>query len=228
MEISENTISILKNFASINNGILITADSKILKTKSVANNIFAKAVVSERFPVDIAIYDLNEFLNVISLFNEPNFNFNDEYVEITDKKNKRTKLRYRYASKDLIVYPEKDIDLKDFDVKFKLSKESINSFNKASSMMLMEDISLTNQEEDGVVTLKVLNTKDSSSNVFSIDVGETDVKEEFDFHLKAENLKLISGDYNVGLSSKLISRFDNNDMKIQYYIAIEASSSYNS
>lgn len=225
MELSSNTISILKNFASINAGIFIQANAKILKTKTITNNVFAKADIVEDFPVDVSIYDLNEFLNVVSLFNEPNFDWQEKFVLISDKANKRTKVKYLYASKDLISYPEKDVAVNDFEVEFLFIEESVTRFNKAASMMVVEDVSLSNTEEKDIILLKVLDNKNSSSNVFEMEVGKTDVDAEFDFHFKAENLKMMSGDYNVGINAKGISRFTNGGLV--YYIAIEKSSSYN-
>lgn len=226
MKISENTLTILKNFATINAGILIKAETKQLKTKAIANNIFAYADIEEEFPVDVPIYDLNEFLNVMSLFVEPEFDFDVGSVTIKDNKNKRTKVVYRYASKDLIAYPEKDVSAGKCDVEFDLSKASISSFNKAASMLVVEDVALTNMSEREVITLKVLDNKNSASNVFEIEVGKTEAAADFDFHFKAENLKMIPADYKTGINAKGISVFENKDLKIKYFIAIEASSSY--
>lgn len=226
MEISENTLSILKNFATINAGIFIEAGAKQLKTKSIGGGIYAKVSIPEDFPVDIAIYDLNEFLSVISLMDSPLFEFQEKSVTITDGKNQRASIEYRYAKPELISYPKSDINIEEFDVRFKMEDESLAKVMKASSLLVVEDMSLSNLVQQNKVTVKVLDANSSSSNVFAIDVGECDVSATYDFHFKSENIKILPGNYKVGLSSKLISHFFNEDLKIEYYVAIEKSSTF--
>lgn len=219
MKISKQTLDILKNFASINQNVLIKAGSR-LATRTVAKNVFVDANVEDEFPQDFGIYNLSEFLGVVSLFSEPEFTFSDSSVTITQGKNKVT---YLFASPEVLDYPEKNIVMPKTDVEFELSEENLKSLQKAGAVLGSTDLLI--QGQDGKLSATVLDPKNPSANTFSVDVGETDLS--FECFIKLENLKMPVGIYEVSLSSKKISRFKSKTMDYTIYIAAEKNSVWN-
>ena len=220
MKLSESTVGLLKNFSSINQSILFKQGSK-LRSISVMKNILVEANVSEEFPKDFGIYDLNQFLNGLSLHSSPDLDFEkDQYVVIKEGKSRS---KYFFADPSVIVAPpEKEITLPSEDVCFELTSQQLEKLKKAASVYQLSDISAIG--ENGVIKLVARDKKNDTSNNFSIIVGETDA--EFVFNFKEENLKIIPGNYNVVVSSKLLSRFSNQNIDVQYYIALEPDSSF--
>jgi len=221
MKLSDKTISVLKNFSSINQSILFKGGSK-LRTISVMKNILAEATITEDLPKDFGIYDLNQFLNVnISLFKTPDLDFsNDGYVVIREGEMRQ---RFFFADPNVIITPpEKDITLPSEDVCFELSTEQLNTLLKAAAVNQLPDISAIG--EGGVVKLVVRDKKNDTSNDFAIDVGETDA--EFVFNFKVENIKILPGTYEVVVSQKLLSRFTSKNHELCYYIALEPDSTF--
>lgn len=222
MKLSENTLTILKNFAGINQSILVKKGNK-LRTISVAKNILAEAEIIEELPREFAIYDLNQFLNGLNLHQDPNLDFSeDSYISIRDGKRR---VKYFYADPNVIVSPpEKEIQLPSNDVVFQLELGAIDKLVKAAAVYQLPDISVVG--DVGVIRLVVRDKKNDTSNEYSIVVGETD--EKFVFNFKVENLsKLISGSYDVVLSSKLLSEFKNVKYNLKYYVAMEPDSTFN-
>tara|TARA_B110000503_G_scaffold36872_1_gene60398 strand:+ start:235 stop:903 length:669 start_codon:yes stop_codon:yes gene_type:complete len=222
MKLSEQTFSILKNFAGINQSILVKKGNK-LRTISVAKNILAEAEIVEEIPREFAIYDLNQFLNGLSLHQDPDLDFSeDSYIGIRDGKRR---VKYFYADPNVIVSPpDKEIQLPSSDVSFQLELGAIDKLVKASAVYQLPDISVVG--DVGVIRLVVRDKKNDTSNEYSIVVGETD--EKFVFNFKVENLsKLISGSYDVVLSSKLLSEFKNVKYNLKYYVAMEPDSTFN-
>ena len=219
MKISDNTLTILKNFAGINQSILVKKGTK-LRTISIAKNILAEAEINEEFPRDFAIYDLNQFLNGLGLHQDPELDFVEE-SHITIREGKR-RVKYFYADPNVIVSPpEKEIQLPSQDVCFQLEIGALDKLVKAASVYQLPDISVIGGA--GVIRLVVRDKKNDTSNEYSIVVGETD--SEFTFNFKVENLsKIISGSYDVVLSSKLLSQFTNKAYSLEYYIAMEPDS----
>jgi len=221
MKLSDKTLSVLKNFSSINQSILFKQGSK-LRTISVMKNILAEATITEEFPKDFGIYDLNLFLGVCTnLFDSPDLDFsNDGYVVIREGKKKQTIF---FADPSVIITPpEKDIVLPSEDVCFELNTEELNSLLKAAAINQLPDISAVG--EAGVVKLVVRDKKNDTSNDFSIVVGETD--SEFVFNFKVENIKILPGTYEVVVSQKLLSRFQSKSHDLCYYIALEPDSTF--
>tara|TARA_B100000212_G_scaffold336257_1_gene309341 strand:- start:426 stop:1070 length:645 start_codon:yes stop_codon:yes gene_type:complete len=209
---------VLKNFAGINNSILVKKGSK-LRTMSVAKNILAEADINEDFPREFGIYDLNQFLNGLSLHQEPNLDFSeDTYLTIREGKRR---VKYFFADPQVIVTPpEKEIDLPTKDVCFQIESITLDKLLKAASVYQLPDLSAVGK--DGVIKLVVRDKKNDTSNEFAIVVGETD--KDFIFNFKVENIKIIPGAYNVIISSKLLSKFTNTNMSLVYYIALEPDS----
>ena len=220
MKLSEKTLNILKNFSSINQSILVKQGNQ-LRTISVAKNILAEAEIKEDFPRDFAIYDLNQFLNGLSLHQDPEMDFSpDSYVTIREGKRR---VKYFYADPNVIISPpEKAIQLPSQDVCFQLDSVTLEKLLKAAAVYQLPDLCAVG--EAGVIKLVVRDKKNDTSNEFAIVVGETD--EEFTFNFKVENIKIIPGAYDVIVSSKLLSQFTNSTHDLKYYIALEPDSTF--
>ena len=221
MKLSDSTLSILRNFAGINNSILVKRGNR-LRTISVAKNILAEANLDEDFPSDFALYDLNQFLNVNnSLFRNPELDFTDNgYVVISEGKSKQT---FFFADPNVIVTPpDKEITLPTEDVCFELSTEQLDKLLKAAAINQLPDFSAIGR--NGKVTLVVRDKKNDTSNNFNIVVGETN--SEFTFNFKVENIKILPGTYEVVVSQKLLSRFTSKNHDLTYYIALEPDSTF--
>ena len=220
MKLSDSTLTLLKNFSNINQSILFKKGNS-LRTISVMKNILAEATINEELPKDFGIYDLNQFLNGLSLHNNPDLDFaNDNFVVI---KEGRSRSKYFFADPNVIVCPpDKSIELPTEDVSFELKTEQLDKLLKAAGIYQLPDLSAIG--EDGVVKLVVRDKKNETSNDFAVVVGETEGK--FVFNFKVENIKLIPGSYDVVVSSKLISKFTCREHDLSYYIALEPDSSY--
>jgi len=220
MKLSDNTLTVLKNFASINNSILMKKGTH-LRTISVAKNILAEADIAEEFPRDVAVYDLNQFLNGMSLHQDPDLDFKEEsYLTIREG---RRKVKYFYADPAVIISPpDKEITLPTEDVHFQLESTSLEKLLKAAAIYQLPDLSLIGQDNE--IRLVVRDKKNDTSNEYSIIVGETD--KQFVFNFKVENIKIIPGAYDVVVSSKLLSKFTNSNYNLVYYIALEPDSSF--
>jgi len=220
MKLSDNTLTILKNFASINNSILVKEGNR-LRTISVAKNILAEADIKEEFPRDFAVYDLNQFLNGLSLHQDPDLDFTEaSYLSIKEGKRR---VKYFYADPNVIISPpEKDINLPSEDVSFQLDSGSLEKLIKAAQVYQLPDLSAVG--EAGVIKLVVRDKKNDTSNEYAIVVGETD--KEFTFNFKVENIRIIPGAYDVVISSKLLSEFTNTKYNLKYYIALEPDSTF--
>ena len=221
MKLSETTVNLLKNFSSINQSILFKAGTR-LRTISVMKNILVEANITEELPKDFGIYDLNQFLNGLSLHGSPDLDFEkaDDYVVI---KEGRMRSKYFFADPNVIVAPpEKEISLPSEDVCFELTSQQLDKLKKASSVYQLPDISAIGDGKE--VKLVARDKKNDTSNDFSIVVGETD--SEFVFNFKEENLKIVPGNYDVVVSAKLLSRFRNKNLDVTYYIALEPDSSF--
>ncbi len=221
MKLSDNTLTILKNFAGINNSILVKQGNQ-LRTISVAKNILAEANITEEFPREFAIYDLNQFLNGLSLHQDPNLDFSpDSYLTIREGKRR---VKYFYADPQVIISPpEKEIELPSEDVHFQLDSASLEKLLKAAAVYQLPDFCVVGNA--GAVKLVVRDKKNDTSNEYAITVGETD--KEFTFNFKVENIKIIPGAYDVVVSSKLLSKFTNTSHDLKYYIALEPDSTFN-
>jgi hypothetical protein len=220
MKLSDKTISVLKNFSSINQSILFKEGNK-LRTISVMKNILAEATISEEFAKDFGVYDLNQFLNGLSLHQKPELDFGNEgYVVIREGK---MRSKYFFADPNVIVTPpDKEITLPSEDVCFEVSTEQLDKLLKAAAVYQLPDLSAVG--ENGVVKLVVRDKKNDTSNDFAIVVGETN--SEFSFNFKVENIKVLPGTYDVVVSQKLLSRFTSKNHDLTYFIALEPDSTF--
>jgi len=221
MKISDSTISILRNFSDINANILFKP-GKTLNTVSTMKNIMAKAEVEDNFETEFGVYDLPEFLRAIDSFKQPVLKFNGSAnLKIQDEKTSLS-ARYAFADKSTLVTPTKEIKMPDQTVTFTLKNEDYESVKKLYTNLSLPDIAF--KGEGGKIKLVALDKKNSNSNESSITVGETDI--EFTAYIKAENMKIIPGEYDVALSKAKIAHFINKKVKVQYWIALEADSTF--
>ena len=220
MKLSDKTLSVLKNFSTINQSILFKQGSK-LRTISVMKNILAEATVTEEIPKDFGIYDLNQFLNGLSLHQSPELDFvNEGHVVI---KEGRMRSKYFFADPNVIITPpDKAIDLPSEDVSFELSTDQLDKLLKAAAIYQLPDLAVVGA--NGVVKILVRDKKNDTSNDFSVTVGET--TKQFSFNFKVENIKILPGTYDVSVSSKLLSRFTSKNQDLTYFIALEPDSTF--
>jgi hypothetical protein len=223
MELSENTLNVLKNYSGINPNMMIRSGNTI-KTISEARTVLSTAVVDANFPKDFGIYDLNEFMGVLSLVDTPRLKFEDDYVVVNDSTG-RSKVKYFYSSEDTLTTPQKDITMPEANVKFTLTNDTLNRLKKAASTLGHSEISISGK--DGVLSLSVVDSQNMTSNAFSIDIdGEFDDGAVFNFILSTNNLKILPGDYTVEISKKLISQFSHTSLDVKYWIALEKTSTF--
>ena len=216
MKLSESTVSVLKNYSTINQNLLVREGS-VLSTMSAMKNIVAQSTVDEEFSQEVAIYDLNEFLASMSLFNSPDLKFKDDFV-IMSEEGKKSSLKYWYSDPSVVTTVTKEINMPECEVKFTLSSDILSNVQKAAAVIGAPDMVLENG------SLRVTDKKNDTANAYSIDVVDSD--DVYKFWFKVENLKLLSGDYDVSISSKRISHFKNTNVDIEYFIALEPESNY--
>ena len=220
MNISNETLDVLRNFSSINSGLTVKEGNE-LRTVSAMKNIFAKAIVSENFDKEHSIYDLSEYLGAVSLFETPTFEFNAEKVIVAENDNSVT---YYYADPQMVISPQKDINMPEPEISFDLDEGVLDSLHKASSVLSLPDMVLSSDGTTVVLTVK--DKKNATSNIFSKTVAQGNGS-TYEMFLRIENIKLIPGDYTVFVSSKGIAHFTNRKQAIEYFIALEPDSNYN-
>ena len=214
-------MDVLKNYSEINQSIVIKEGNEI-KTISALKNILSKAIVEENFPKDFAIYDLPTFIGYQSTMSEPEFDFKDDCMVMTEE---RGKGKYFYAEPSLVVTPpEKDIDMPESDIKFELKEDDFENIMKKANILKLADVCLKGCTNSNSMYLYTTNKSNDTSNDYSVKVGDG-VTKKFDVVFKRENLKIIPGDYDVTVSSG-ISHFKNKSSNIEYWIAMEANSDY--
>jgi len=222
MELNGTTLEVLKNFASINSNIVINSGN-VVKTVSEAKNVVSTTSLDVNFPQKFGIYDLNEFLSTLSLLDSPRLAFEENFVTVTDGSG-RSRIKYFFSDPDMLTSPSADVIMPDAEVKFTLDRDTLLRIKKAASVLGHTEMSVS--VKDNVVCCNVIDNNDGTSNAFSIDVDGTFENPEFNFVFNISNLKMIDGDYEVGISSKLISHFVNKDTDIEYWVALEKTSTY--
>ena len=222
MKLSEHTVDVLKNFASINQNLVIKEGST-LTTMSAMKNIVAKAEVEESFDKEVAIYDLNEFLASISLFANPVLEFDEGFVTIREENNPKNSLKYFYSDPSVVTTPSKMITMPSEEIKFTMDKEDLSKLKRAAGAIGAPDMVLERVGDGSSITVK--DKKNDTANNYSLDV-DTNGDGEFNFFFKVENMKLLDGTYDVAISSKNISHYKNKSSDIEYWIALEPESTY--
>ena len=223
MKLSEHTIEVLKNFASINQNLVIKEGST-LTTMSAMKNIVAKADVEESFDKEVAIYDLNEFLASISLFTSPILDFKEGFVTIKEENSPKNSLKYFYSDPSVVTSPSKTITMPSKEVSFTLNGENLNKLKRAAGVIQAPDLVLEKKDADVFLTVK--DKKNDTANTFSVDVYTTTEGSNFKFYYKVENLKVMEGNYDVEISSKNISHLKSTNKDVEYWVALEPESSY--
>jgi len=224
MKLSEHTISVLKNFASINQNLVIKEGSE-LQTMSAMKNIVARSGVEENFPKEMAIYDLNEFLAALSLFSSPVLEFDEQYVTIKEESNPTNSLKYFYSDPSVVQSPSKTITMPSEDITFELSSGDLSKMKRASAVIGAPDMVLENTDEPFKSILNAIDKKNDTANNYSLDIS-TNGDGQFKFYFKVENLKLMDGSYDVSVSSRNISNFKSKSSDVEYWIALEPESTY--
>jgi len=221
MNLSSDTVAVLKNFSDINQNILVKPGNKV-QTISTMKNILAEADISETFDQEFAIYDLPEFLRSVDLFESPTLNFNGgSNVTIKEEKSKQN-IKYFFADKSVIVAPTKSISMPDQFVNFTFKKDSFAKLMKAATTLNLPDVAVIGN--GSTIQMVATDKKNNWSNEYSIDVGETD--KTFKAYFKVENFKMIQDDYDVAISEQKISHFVNRNKNVQYWIALEPDSEF--
>ena len=221
MQLTDNTMAVLKNFASIQPNVVLH-EGNVIKTIAEAKNVMAVATLDQTFDKSLGIYNLDEFLNVLGLVDSPDLAFGDDFVTV--KGNGRSQVKYFYSDPSILTSPAKDIPMPEAEVKFELDEATLSKVRRAASALGHEKMTIT--ASDGGIKLTVVDNTDNTSNAFDIVVPGVCESEDFTFVMNIANLKLIAGAYDVEVSSRLIYKFTNNTTDVVYYIALEKSSTY--
>jgi hypothetical protein len=217
MKLDSRTLQVLKNYSSINPSILFR-EGNTLTTVTPTKTIFAKANLEQEFPSRFAIYDLNKFLSVLSLFDEPDLQIGDKSVTVQSG---RKRVNYVFADPNSIVAPKSDtVNFPEADVSFELTSEVLADVTKALGVLRQPEIAVVGDGDR--ISLQTTNSKDPTSDVYSVDVGESD--KVFTVYFKAENIRLLPDTYQVDIARAGISRFKSKDL--EYYIAVEQNSKF--
>ena len=217
MKLSKETVGLFKNFAGINSNLLLKSGNK-LATISAQKNVMADATVTETFP-DFGIYDLNEFLGAMSLFDDPELDFQEKYVTIKEGGNS---IKYFAADASVLTVPTRKISFPDAEIEFTLTATMLNMIHRTASVLRATDLQIIGDGEK--ISVQVGDKKNLTGNSYSAHVGNTD--KTFQANLKVENMKMLPGDYLVSISSKKISRFKSTGSELVYYVAVEADSTF--
>lgn len=222
MKLSDTTLDVLKNFAAIN-GNLVVQEGNVIRTMAEAKNIMAKVEVEESFDGKFGIYDLPEFLSVYNMFSGPELDFSSDMKSVSMSEG-RSSVKYYFSDPDILTSPSKDIKMPAADVSFTLTQADLASIRKASSALGASDL-VIRKDDDNVVGV-VTDIKNSTANSFTVELEgvSCDLDGPFDFVFAISNFKLMPGDYNVEITSKLISKFTNQANGAEYFIALEKSS----
>lgn len=224
MKLNENTVTMLKNFSNINSNMVFKEGNRI-STIAEAKNILATVSLEDAFPKEFGIYDLNEFLGVIHLVDEPDLSFDEKFITVSDSTG-RSKIKYFFTDIDMLTKPndtmiEKASAMSDWNIRFDLDNDTLNKIKRAAQTLGHSSMSIS--ANGGTILLTVFDPENSTSNSFSIDVPGTYDSENFNLVINISNLKILPGDYKVELSSNM-SKFTGD--KVTYWIALEKSSTY--
>lgn len=222
MELTESTLNVLKNFSSINPNLMVR-EGNVIKTIAEARNILATAVIDTTFEQEFGIYDLNEFIGVLGLVDKPRLKFEKESVTIGDSSG-RSKVKYFFSPEETLTTSQKDIKMPKADVSFVLTSDTLTKLKRAATALGHNELSITGK--DGVIKLAVIENQNSTSNTFSMDIDGEFENADFNFIMSINNLRILPGDYDVDISSKLITQFKHKEHDVTYWIALEKSSTF--
>tara|TARA_Y100001938_G_C7920840_1_gene344388 strand:- start:17 stop:706 length:690 start_codon:yes stop_codon:yes gene_type:complete len=223
LKLNDETREILKNFSTINANLVVKPGS-IISTMAETKTCLATATLAESFNNEFGLYDLNEFLSAMSMFDDPELDFADDNLSVSIKQGSRS-VKYFLSDTTTLTSPSKPVVMPSTEVQFVLSADEIASIRKASSALGASDMIISNG--DVGVRITVTNSNDNTSNQYNVEVAASQVpSENFKLILSIPNLKIIPGDYAITLSSKLISHFKHTTRPIEYWIAVEKNSTY--
>jgi hypothetical protein len=227
MIINNETVETLKNFAEINQSLVIEAGD-VIKTVSEQTNVLAKAKLGQSFPQDFAIYDLNKFLGVLSLFAEPQFDFSEKSIKIQSSVDANNFVagdsvaEYQFANMSLFENERKilakDINLPSEEAVFKLEEKYFMSIMRAAAVMSLPEIAVV--ANDGKLKIQAIDAK-TSIDSYAVELGNS--TSNFKMIFKIENLKLMRGSYDVKISDKGLGHFKNTGRELEYWIATETT-----
>jgi len=220
VNLSKNTLAILKNFSSLNSNLLVNPGN-VIKTITPSKNGMAVATVEESFDVEFGIWDLNKFLGVISLFNNPTFDFGEKSVKLKNGGN--SVVNYYYSEPRLLTHPTKDVNMPSVSVSITLTEKNFTELQKAASVMQLPDLSF--KSDDKTIVAMVSDLADPTSNSYKL-VVETDYNgPEFLFNFKMENIKILPGDYQINFAKNVVGEFVHKTISVKYWFAMEANTS---
>ena len=217
--LSKKTLDVLKNFSTINSSIVFRKGSTV-RTISNAENILAKFTGEEVFPNDFAIYDLSQFLSGISLFSDPQLEFdNESFVNI---RGGRQSARYYFSDPEITLKsaPEKNVKFPGADLQFNLTGEDLIALQKASAVYSLPDLTFQSEEGSNEIKLILRDKENDTSNTYDLTVAGN-ATGTYSLDVKIENIRLLPGGYNVKVSKHLISEWTNQNVDLTYYIALE-------
>jgi len=220
-KLSQHTLSVLKNFSSLNSNLLVKKGN-VINTITPAKNVVAQAIVDETFDIEFGIWDLNKFLGTVSLFNDPEFAFNEKSMEISGN---GSTVNYYYSEPRLLTVLDREIKMPDTAVSFTLKENTFNELQRAAAVLQLSNLSIRSTS-DGEIELVILDKKSPTTNTFSKVVGENTTNATFDFNLHVDNLKMLPGDYDIEICRSVVSKFTNANCSLVYYIALEPDSTY--
>jgi len=223
VKLTKNTQSILKNFSTLNSNILIN-EGNVIKTMSPQKNVMAQAVVEETFPVDFGIWDLNKFLSVISLFDDPEFMFEEKHVMING--GRKSSVKYHYCEPSLLTVPTKDIKMPDSALNISLTDSTFNELMKASSVLQLMDLRICPSDDGDEIIAKLHDAADSTSNKYYISLGDNPVDVNYNFDFKMNLLRFVPGNYTIDFTETVISQFSHDSLDLTYWVALETTSKY--
>ena len=216
MKLSKETLNVLKNYSTISPNILLTPGN-VLKTRTTANTLLSVATVQDTFEQEFGIYDLPEFLSVLSLFQNPELEFHEKFVKIFENKNS---IKYYAADASVLEVPKKDINFPDAEISILLTAENLAQISKTASVLRSNDVSFVGS--NGELKLIVSDKKNDTANSFEVKIGDTDL--EFQVNFLVDILKFIPGEYQIDISTKRISRFKSTTSDLVYFVGIEQDS----
>lgn len=221
MQLSKETLNVIKNFSNINGSLMLKAGNK-LATISEGKNVMAEVTITETFPSDFGIYDVHEFLGVTSLFDNTDLDFKEKYVLIADANNTNSRIKYFAAGEGVVKAPPATIKFPQPDVTFVLDANNLAMIQRTAGILKASDVTI--QGDGNTLSVIVSDKKNDTSNAYTHALGTT--SETFKAHLKVENLKMIPNDYEVSISKKKISRFKHTASDLTYYVAVESDSEF--
>lgn len=222
MKISKQTLTILKNFTTINSNLLVKPGNKI-STVAPAKNVMAEVTVDEKFDTEFGIWDMNKFLGTISLFKDPEFEFGEKSVLIAGSNG--SSVTYYYSEPKLLTVPTKTINMPESVVNFDLTETMFDEIVRASSVLQLPHLSIT-IDGDKIVGV-VCDKNDPTCNKFTVELGTNKKDATFSFDFRIENLKFLPGEYEVKIAKSVISQFTHKDLSLKYWVALESTSHYN-